>query len=198
MEELEREARRLYRLAGFRDDESATPAALVTGLLGPDSIRVVPESALLGGGGAIARVGDRWRIYLRNGAPPPAARFTVLHELSHWALGQGASEEDCDALAAALLAPRGQFEEAIRATGSSYRKLADYFGCTETFAALRYGEVTDKPLVVVAPAHVRIRGRAFTWPTEPELRQLAKSPRVKGLHKARLRDAPLRVALRVG
>jgi hypothetical protein len=148
--------------------------------------------------GFIARVRGTWRIYLREGLPLAQARFIALHELAHWALGEGASEADCDALAAALLAPKPLFERALREVGPSYTKLSRWFVCTETFAALRYGEVTEKPLVVVAPANVRIRGREYSWPSEPEIRGLAKAKRLPGLSKATLRDDPMRVALRVG
>jgi hypothetical protein len=194
---MEREAARLYALAGLEIGRSAPPAGLARRLLGTSAVRVVPASALPAGG-AIARVGSSWRIYLREGIPGRQARFTVVHELSHWALGPGASEEDCDALAARLLAPRPAFERALRQTGASYTRLARWFGCTETFAALRYGEVTDEPLVVVAPANVRIRGRSYSWPSEPTLRELARAPRLHGVRKARLRDDPVRVAMRAG
>jgi hypothetical protein len=192
---FEREARRLYRLAGCAFEEGAPPAALARGLLGRDAIREVPEQ-VLPAGGAIARIGGAWRVFVRRGMAPTLARFTVVHELAHWALGVGASELECDALAARLLAPRPAFERALRESGVSYTKLARWFGCTETFAALRYGEVTDEPLVVVAPATVRVRGRSFSWPSEPELRSLVKAPALPGLRKARLGDAPARVAIR--
>lgn len=195
-DELEREVDRLYRTAGLDPLAGAAPADLVRGLLGPAAIRFVDEQ-WLPGGGSLARVGSEWRVYLRKGQSGPALRFIALHELSHWVLGPGGTEEECDALAARLLAPRAAFETAIRETGGSYTRLAKWFGCTETFAALRYGEVTDEPLVVVAPANIRIRGQRWSWPSESELRELASKPRLRGLRKAKLRDAPLRVALRV-
>lgn len=195
--ELDREARRLYARARLDPSSAAGPAVLVRRLLGPGAVRVVPAGAL-STGGAIARVGPAWRVYLREGIPPTQARFTLLHELSHWALGPGATEEECDALAARLLAPRPAFERALREVGASYTRLARWFGCTETFAALRFGEVTEEPLVVVAPASVRVRGRSYSWPSEPELRGLARARAVRGVRRARLRDDPVRVALRAG
>jgi hypothetical protein len=196
-DDVEREADRLYRAAGLDPAVGAPPSTLVRALLGPGSIRFV-EERWLPGGGSLARVGSEWRVYLRKGLSGPELRFISLHELSHWALGPSGSEAECDALAARLLAPRAAFEIAMRETGGSYTRLARWFRCTETFAALRYGEVTDQPLVVVAPATIRIRGQQWSWPSEPELRRLADRPRPRGLRKARLRDAPLRVALRVG
>jgi hypothetical protein len=142
------------------------------------------------------RVGAAWRVYLRQGIRSRTARFTVMHELSHWVLGPGATEDECDALAACLLAPRPAVELLLRQGVSTYPKIATWFGCTETFAALRYGEITDEPLVVVAPASVRIRGREWSWPAEKELRGLVKARRVPGIRKVQLRDDPVRVALR--
>jgi hypothetical protein len=194
---LEREAERLYRSAGLDPMRAAAPAALVRGSLGANSIRFLREE-LIPGGGTIARVGPEWRIYLSRKLSPDRMRFIALHELAHWALGPGASEGECDALAACLLAPRPAFERAVLEHRAGYTKLARRFGCTETFAALRYGEVTGEPLVVVAPASVRVRGGAYSWPSEAELRGLAKARRLPGLSKATLRDDPLRVALRVG
>lgn len=194
---LDREAARLYRAAGLDGATGSAPAALARALLGARSIRVVPPD-LLPAGGAIARVKGAWRIYLRRGIPPEQARFTVVHELAHWALGPGASEIECDALAARLLAPRLAFERALRESGPSYSKLAHWFDSTETFAALRFGEVTDEPLVVVAPNTLRIRGCVYSWPPEAELRGLIRAKRIPGLQKARLRDDPARVALRLG
>jgi hypothetical protein len=195
---LDREATRLYGLGGLDETRGATPAALAEALLGTGAIRELPEG-LLPYGGALARVGPSWRVYIQRGLRPSLARFTVMHELAHWALGRDATEDHCDALAARLLAPKPAFERALSETGASYTRLARWFGCTETFAALRYGEVTDAPLVVVAPATVRIRGRTWSWPkTETELRGLAKARKRPGISKARLRDDPRRVALRVG
>jgi hypothetical protein len=196
MDGMEREAAGLYRAAKLDILAGAAPSELVEALLGRGAIRWL-GAPWVEGGGSIARVGSEWRIYLREDLPRQRLRFVLLHELSHWALGPSATEVECDQLAACLLAPKPAFELAL-AAGRTYTRLARWFGCTETFAALRYGEVTDQPLVVVAPATVRIRGRAWSWPaSEPELRSLVKS-RKPGLSKARLRDDPMRVALRVG
>lgn len=193
---IEVEAARLYRVAGLDYWRGAAVGELVRGLLGGDALRTAPASALPADG-VIARVHGRWFIYVREGLRD--ARFVALHELAHWALGAGATETECDRLAAALLAPRPAFDRAIRELGPrrSYTGLARWFGSTETAAALRYGEVTGEPLVVVAPASVRVRGAAYSWPSEPELRGLVKERRLPGLSKATLRDDPLRVALRV-
>lgn len=195
-EGFESEAERLYLRAGIEPASGASPSSLVRALLGSRSIRFLTEE-WLPGGGTLARVGTQWRIYLRRDLPLEQIRFVALHELAHWALGAGAAESDCDALAACLLAPRAAVERALRETGASYTRLSRWFGCTETFAALRYGEVTDEPLVVVAPASVRVRGREWSWPTDQELRALAKAPALPGVRRARLRDDPARVALRL-
>jgi hypothetical protein len=194
---VEREAEGVYRVARCDPREGARPIDLVRALLGPAAVASVPFR-LVSGGGALVRYRGQFKIYIRRGLPPAHARFTVLHELAHFVLGERATEDECDALAARLLAPRPAFERALRETGPSYTRLARWFGCTETFAALRYGEVTDEPLVVVAPANVRIRGRSYSWPSEPELRGLAKARSLRGISKARLRDDPVRVAMRAG
>lgn len=192
---IEREAERIYRFAEEDLGLGASPEALARALLGPGSIRTAPPD-LLPAGGALVRIGAAWRVYLREGLRPRHARFTVMHELSHWALGSGATEEECDALAACLLAPRPAVQQLLRSGAKTYSEIARWFDCTETFAALRYGEITDEPLVVVAPATVRIRGREWSWPAESELRGLVKARRVPGIRKVRLRDDPVRVALR--
>ena len=200
---LERETLRIYAAARLDPAQGASPGDLARAILGPASLVVAPES-MLAGGGALVRVRDQWRIYVRRGLRPEFARFTVLHELAHYILGRGATEEECDALAACLLAPRGAFERAARTLPAElparevYHQLARWFVATDSFAALRFGEVTSSPLVIVAPTSVRVRGATYSWPPEPVLRGLAKARTLPGLSKATLRDDPRRVALRVG
>jgi hypothetical protein len=194
---IEREAESLYRSAGLDVVAGAAPGTLIRSLLGPESLRFVKERWLRGGG-TLARVSSEWRVYLRFGMPPERARFVALHELAHWAM-PGASEDDCDALAACLLAPRPAFERALAATARPrrsvlrvYSDLGAWFLCTDSFAALRHSEVTGAPLLLLSPARARARGVAYPWPAETLLRRLD----VPGLRKARLRDDPRRVVVR--
>lgn len=190
--DIEKLAETLYREAGYGSCEQAPLVTFATRLLGPRAVRLVPANALPGNG-ALARVGDQWRVYLRRDAPRTARRFVLLHELAHWALGKGGSELDCDALAAALLVPRPAFLKALAHT-RELPALARSFGTTESCVALRVGETTGRPLALVTPESVRLRGEPHSWPTDRELRTLAISPK-PGLRKATLRDDAQRVAL---
>lgn len=185
----------LYRAASLDPSEPASPLLLARRLLGEGAVRTV-DVQTLPGHAALVRVGANWRIYLKRGAPPDRARFAVLHEIGHWLLGTGASEDDCNRMAAALAAPRRAFFDAMSAHGRRFSRLARSFRTTESLVALRYGELTGAPLALVTPRKVRTRGDGFAWPSEPELRALASLPRVPGLRKARLRDDPMRVVVR--
>ena len=198
MHDIEGAAAALYREAGYDDSDPAPAIGLATRLLGPGCVQRVHAGALPGDAALVTVHGER-RIYVRRGLPPARLRFAVAHELAHWALGECAPgaelEARCDALAACLVAPRRAFLRALRET-DRYHELAGRFATTESCAALRLAEVTGEPLALVAPSCVRVRGDAYGWPGEPELRALATKPRVPGLRKARRRDDPRRVAMR--
>jgi len=143
------------------------------------------------------------RIYYRSSLAPQRADFVVAHELAHWALGTRLTEDEndiesaCDALAAALIAPRRAFLDAVRAYGTRLPRLARAFQTTESLTALRLGETTGEPLALVAPRSVRVRGAMYSWPGESQLRALAAARRSgPGLRNTRLRDDPRRTVLR--
>lgn len=195
---LEREAERLYRSAGHDPAAGATPLALITSLLGPSALRWA-DGEWIRGGGALGQVRGEWRVYLSRSYPLRNLRFVALHELAHWAM-PGATEDDCDALAACLLAPRAAFERAIaetvmaRLTARTCSRLGAWFRCTHSFAAMRYAEVTAEPLALISADRVRVRG-GWSSPAEPrEIRELVSASR-PGLRKARLRDDCTRVVL---
>lgn len=198
---LELEAERLYRAAGRDPAAAATPLDLITTLLGPDALRWA-DGEWIRGGGALARVRGEWRVYLSRKYPLRNLRFVALHELAHWAM-PGASEDDCDALAARLLAPRLAFERAIAETvrprsspARVYSDLGKWFLCTDSFAAMRYAEVTTEPLALISLERVRVRG-AWSLPAEPRaLRALAAAP-IPGVRRARLRDDATRMIMRL-
>jgi hypothetical protein len=193
--DVEAAAQLAYSDAGFSSSKQAPPIALAERLLGEGSVRLVPRHALPGDG-AVARVGDRWGIYVVEQAPDAVRRFIVLHELSHVLLGRGASEQDCNSLAAALLMPRDAFLAALKDHGTRLPRLARSFGATESCVGLRFGEVTERPTALVSPSAVKIRGAAYLWPNEASLRALAESPKTPGLKRARLRDDTTRAVLR--
>jgi hypothetical protein len=195
---LEREAEKLYKAVGADIERGASATTLVEGILGDGALRWA-DGHWLRAGGMLARVGSSWRVYLNRLHRPSNMRFVALHELAHYVLGANASEDDCDALAARLIAPRPAFERAIAATapprrGSArvYSDLGAWFRCTDSFAAMRHSEVTGKPLALISPARARVRGDAYPWPAE--LAALAREPG-PGLRKARLRDDPSRFVL---
>lgn len=194
--DFDRAAAVVLRAAGFGTSEAVSPLDLAHRLLGPGTVRLI-ELPTLPGDGAIARVRQEWRIYIRAGCSPEAARFAICHELSHWTLGSSACEDDCDSLGAALLAPREAFVNAVAIHGRSLRALARHFCCTESFAALRLGEVTGNPLALVSPSRVRVRGRPFLWPPDPILRQAARGRELPGLRAGQLSDDPCRVVFSV-
>lgn len=196
--DIEGEAELLYRAAGL-DSGTAAPAIwLATEILGPGS--VVGVHALQSpGGGCLVRVNGQQRIYFRSRLPPERRDFAIAHELAHAVLGDRAGEEietelACDALAAALIAPRRAFLAVVRRHGARFTRLAKAFATTESLVALRFGEATDEPLVLIAPRSVRVRGAAYSWPGEVALREIAAGAR-PGLRKAVLRDDARRAVL---
>jgi len=192
LEEIEGEA------ALMVGDTSEAPRvlALARRVLGGAGTVLTVHARALPGDAALATVNGERRIYLRSGLSPLRQRWAVAHELGHLALELDSStrenEDACDAFAAALLLPRRAFQVALRETGVSYTKLAQWFVTTESCAALRLGEVTDVPLALVAPSRTRVRGAEFGWPLE------LRAGRIPGVRRATLRDDRRRVALRVG
>lgn len=186
---IEQEARETYRYAKLDSREPAKMLDLARKVLGPSGVQTVPVNALPCDG-YLAKVHGEPRIYLRSGLSEERRRFVIGHELGHHILGIDSStrdnEEACDRFAAALVAPREAFDLALRIGGPDYAKLAKWFSTTESCAALRFGEVTDTPLALVAPGRVRIRGAEFAWP---------EKMRGPGLRASRLNDGSRRFAV---
>lgn len=175
--------------------EAPKVVALARRVLGGPGTVLTVHARALPGDACLATVHGQRRIYLRSGLEPRRLRWAVAHELGHLALELDSStrenEDACNAFAAALLAPRRAFQRALAETGVSYTKLARWFATTESCVALRFGEVTDVPLMLVAPQRIRVRGAEFVWPA-------AGSTRLPGVRRATLRDDHRRVALRAG
>lgn len=193
--EIEGAADGLYIEAGL--SPPTAPSVLARALLGPDALHVV-HAGCLPGDGALARVRDEWRIYVRCRLPVPRLRAAVCHELAEWHLARvGYREPDteavADAIAAAILTPRALF--AREARGRTWHQLARLFAVTESCVALREGEVRGTPLALITPARVRVRGSEFAWPDEASLRRLASGRLPAMLQRRRLRDESRRVAL---
>lgn len=197
--EIEEAAGAIYRLAGFRAGRPVSPRKLAQALLGAGAVRLVGEEVLRNQHAAVARVGAEWRIYLRRGLAPAVQFFSIGHELAEWFLmRQGVShaeaELSADGVAAAVLAPLDYAREACAARGARWGQLALDFGSTESHAALRFGEVTREPLLLMTPTSVRQRGRVAPWPSDRALR--GDRP-CQGIVRTRLRDDPRRLVVRL-
>src|SRR5262245_27311373 len=158
--EIESFALEVYWEAGFLTETPVEPEKLARKLLGPLSVRFVGFDVLRTHAAALARLGKEWRVYLRKGLPAVERRFCCAHELAEWFLADRCvpdphPEQSADCLAAALLAPKPFAERACKARGPQWRQLALDFGTTESCAALRFGEITGRPLALVTPTSVR-------------------------------------------
>jgi hypothetical protein len=187
--EIEATAQRLLREAGLPVTERPNPDQLARRLLG-SPVRLVPPHVLRREA-ALARVSGQWWVFLRSDLAGERRAFALLHEVAHWAIGATAAEDRCDALAAAMLAPRPAFLQALERHGS-LQTLARAFATTESCVALRLGEATGRPLALVTPSSVRLRGAAYSWPSERDLRSRTALP---GIKRARLRDDRTRAIL---
>lgn len=192
--EIERTAERLLRAAGLGNGEIPAAEVIASRLLG-GGVRAVPEHVLRRDG-ALARVGAEWCVFVRSDLPKTKRAFTIFHEVGHWAIGRESTEAQCDALAAAMLAPRDAFLAAVERHGFRLPRLARCFYTTESCVALRLGEATGLPLALVTPTAIRLRGSAYSWPSESRMRELVRAPRTAGLRRCRLRDDEGRAVLR--
>lgn len=188
----------MLREGGQDDDDVPRLGQLATALLGAGAIEYAPQ---LRGDGALARVGDQWRVYLRRGLTIERRAFALSHELAEWWLRvrERYDGEDVEIaanyIAAAIMAPRRAFARALRAHGHDFAELAADFRTTETHVALREAELVRMPRAVVTPALVRVRGpEAWVWPEEAVVRRWARGPAPR-LRKVRLSDDPRRVVL---
>lgn len=131
----------------------------------------------------IVGVGDRAIITVREGLLPARARFSLAHELGHWALHRGRSficrsddigggnnlnlmhpERQADAYAADLLLPdflfKARLREFPRISMDVAAKLAGEFSVSLTATAIRLVEKGDEPAILVS--HGRRGRRWFT------------------------------------
>lgn len=200
MEQLELEgiSEAIVTHGGQDIDEPPRLGQLVVAHLGPGSVEY---SNAMPGDGALVRIYDDWRIYVRRGLPLERRAFAIAHELAEWWLRvreryQGEDvEHAANYIAAAILSPRRAFRLAVEEHGSDFAALARAFRVTETHAALREAELATIPRAVVSPALVRVRGpETWEWPEESTLRRWARVP-APGVRKVRLTDDPRRVVL---
>lgn len=142
-----------------------------------------------------------WEIHLRVGLPPHAERFLFAHELAEYWLdellvrGEG-REALANRIAAALVAPKPLFLEALVRYGRDFATLAAEFGATQTCVARRYSEATGEFLALITPTRVEVLGGPFELPPDDVLRRLVESNTLPPeLERLRLTDRRRRWAL---
>jgi IrrE N-terminal-like domain len=142
-----------------------------------------------------------WQIWVSRRLGGPARTFAALHELGEWWLGRvrysgPEREATADRIAAALVAPRARFRPLCERFGFDPPRLSRHFGATQTCLALRYGEVTGRPVLVVDRAQAWARGDPFVWsPEGADLFALARGPLPPSVQRIRLTDRRGRLAL---
>lgn len=203
--DLETLAVELYERGGRDDAEPVFVPRLVRDLWhDPAGVQVVPRHALRFSPAVLAWRNGKPRIYLRAGLSPEDMNFLCGHEFAHWAMRQEgarfATEADeeraADYLGAALVAPRRSVHAALREVGEEPEALASALQSTQSLAMLRVGEVTGRPLALVRPGVVRVRG-GWEWPGEDTIRRWATRSPPENVRKRPITDAPRRVALLV-
>lgn len=190
--------REIYQRAALDPDEPANMIALAMGLgLTVEVLRPAPFA----GDGALARVYEQWRIYIRGGISRQRKRFACAHEIAEWALREVIDEqiEDaCNAVAAALIAPRRAFTRTANDVGATcFEQLALPFDLSQTAAALRAGEVLGVELALTRPGLVRTRGERVQWPAAEIIARWARGTPPAGIRKVLLTDDARRTVLLV-
>lgn len=200
MSDAEQLAFDFYERNGCDPAEPVDPFTLTRKFLGPGTIIRAP--GMVSGPAATFVIDGKRKIAIKRGVPIDQAAFFCAHELGHIVYDEmgyrGEDIEDqCDLFAGALLAPRPAMIRLYRAFGFDVEAIADEVGSTQTWAALRIGEVFHVPLVVVAP-RIRARGpESWVWPDAGTLRRWAQRlPVGMGLAKTRLKDDPRRTMIR--
>jgi hypothetical protein len=187
----------LYRLGNVDPQLPIGAEALARSI--PEIVAVRDDATRMMGYSAHTWSPQGRTIWLRRRATPAERNFDCAHELVEFALEREHSpfiELACDQGAGAVVAPRPAYRRMLGALGEDFARLAEAFVISESCAALRFGEVTETPLVLVAPGVVRVRGAEWSWPPESELRRLARARAVPPeLRRLRLGDDPRRVVL---
>lgn len=188
-------ARWLYERAGFELSDPPGPSKLARAL--GLKIATAPRRGAWGHG-CLVRMGAEWSIWLAPRLAVEHRAFVVAHELAEWGFRQrddAATEALCDATAAAILAPRPFFAAQLERGLPDFSSLAATFRTTESCMALRLGEVTGRPLALVSPGLVRVRGDDWAWPDADAVRKAARTPERHGFSLIRLSDDRRRVVL---
>lgn len=186
-------ARWVYERAGLDPTEPPGPTAVARAL--GIGVYTAPKRGAWGHG-CLVRFAGAWQIWLAPRLPEQHRAFAVAHEIAEWAHRHRetvGSEALCDATAAAVLAPRAAFA-AIIGGEPDFAALARAFRTTESCVALRIGEVTGRPMALVSPQTVRVRGDEWGWPDANAIRRMATRP-TNDARAIRLGDDPKRTVI---
>lgn len=185
-------ARWIYDLARLDAEAPPGPSALAKAL--GIELATAPRGGVWGQGTKIGLRGQRM-IWIAPRLAAVHRAHAIAHEIVEWMI-PNADEATCDEAAAAILAPRRAFARALRDLGDDLPALADAFRTTESCVALRLGEVTGEPIALVSRRRVRVRGAAWGWPAEEDIRRIARGSLPPELRAMRLQDDDSRVFLR--
>lgn len=182
--DVEGDADEIFARTGYDPDDPPSIGRLCLALTG-----FPPKFVVMRADGKCARLRDDWRVFLRRGLDRERAVFVTGHEMAEWwyrLVGYCGDdvEQRCDALGAALVAPRRAFRAATRIVGHSVHRLAAAFSAPQQLALLRIGEVTGRPVVLVRPRPIA-RGDEFCWPDGPTLAKAVRRPPA-GVHPVRV------------
>ncbi len=146
---------------------------------------------------------DRPIILVRPGLEddPPRLAWCIAHECGEFITATaGYREPDVEhvanAIAAALLMPRGHFARAFGEHGFDLAALSEHFCAPQGAVALRIGEVCDVPMALVTPSRVHRRDPLEQLPDDELLYLLARATKLPASMLRRdLTDARRTVAL---
>jgi hypothetical protein len=191
----EQSAQDLYRQSGLCPSKPASPGALCRALLGRGP-RYMPRLKVEA---CLAWVVDGFQVWVRTGTAPARARWLVCHELAEWCLRDLSlpnleKEQLCDALGAALIAPRPAFLKGLRRSNDDPVSLAPKLHTTTSLALLRHGEVTGRPVALIRHNRAVVRGDRFAWPCPLTIDGAARL-RSGRCRRIEIDDEPGRVAL---
>lgn len=184
----------IYSMARAESDDPPSVADLSLALMQRE-----PEFARIHQEAKLPSAEEGRRPLVRVGVLPARARWLAAHEIAEWYYAhieydEPDVEERCDALGAALIAPRLAFRRAISVLDHSVYQLAEAFATTQSLALLRVGEVTGRPVALLRSPEPIYRGEPFAWPKCSSLRRALDAGRAL-VHPLAIRDEPNRVGL---
>jgi hypothetical protein len=191
MNNAEAVAREVFRSVGASPDAPPSGGAIELALafVGTDGIYVQPRALQEA---CIAVIHGKRRIVVRAGLHHRRAHFAVAAMLARLV---GAHPNVEAAAAAWIVAPPQAFSRALSRLGVNLPGLASTFSVTETCAALRTIEVTERDGAVTTPERVYKRG-SIAWVRDEDVRSLASARRtLRSCKPHPIKDEPGRMAL---